>query len=88
MDRVSHVVGMDLGQRKYAVVHCLSMGKFLGENFNFPAEGSFLQSTIIYCNTYQYLGIQQLFKVDLRNGHYRGGAFRMGHNSCTPEFQT
>jgi len=47
MDRVPHMGGMDLGQRKKAVVHYLSMGKFVNEeNFNFPVERSFLQPTM------------------------------------------
>ena len=61
-------------------------GQVCRRKFYFPSKG--ILSAVNNCNTYQYLGTQQLFKVDLRNGHYRGGSFRMGHSSCTPEFQT
>ena len=62
MDRVSHVVGMELGLRKCAVPH-VRHGKVVdGENYLLPGEWTI--ECVVQGGTYRYLGIEQVFQSD------------------------
>ena len=62
MDRVSHVVGMELGLRKCAVPH-VRHGKVVdGENYLLPEERTI--ECVAQGGTYRYLGIEQVFQSD------------------------
>ena len=59
-DRVSHVVGMELGLQKCAIVH-IKCGKVVDrENYLLPEE--WMNERVAQGGTYQYLGIEQVFK--------------------------
>ena len=62
VDRVSCVVGMELGLRKCAIAH-VQCGKYIsGENHLLPEERMIEQ--VAQGGAYRYLGIKQLFTAD------------------------
>ena len=64
VDRVSRAVGMELGLRKCAVAHVASGRLTTGEDFILPEDRHI--SAVTNGNTYRYLGIEQVFKPDLK----------------------
>ena len=64
VDRVSRVVGMELGLRKCTVAHVASGRLTTGEDFILPEDRHI--SAVANGNTYRSLGIEQVFKPDLK----------------------